>query len=422
MPIDIQHIRSQFPSLAITDGNRARVYLDNPGGTQVPQIVIDRMTDCLIRNNANLGGAFATSIGAGDLIDEARRAMADFVNAASPNEILFGQNMTTLTFHMSRSLSHLMQPGDEIILTRMDHDANISPWLLLARDLGLAVKWLDFDPATYEFDLADFEALLGPRTRLVAVNYASNATGTINDVKAITRLAKQAGALVYVDAVQYAPHGIVDVQDIGCDFLACSAYKFFGPHQGILWGRGSLLAELDAYKVRPAGNFGPDKFETGTQSHEGIAGVGGAVDYFAEIGATMGAEHFARHAAFPERRRNMRAAMDVLLAYEMMLTERLIDGLVAIPGLVVRGITAREAMVRRVPTVSFTTPHHAPRDVVEELARHNVFAWSGHNYAVEAISSLGLAEKGGLVRLGLAHYNTVEEVDFVLEVLRHHFR
>ena len=418
MPIDIEKIRSQFPSLAVTDDNRARIYFDNPGGTQVPRIVIDRMTDCLIRNNANLGGAFASSIGAGAIIDAARAAMADFVNAASPDEIVFGQNMTTLTFSMSRSLGRRFTAGDEIIVTRMDHDGNVSPWLLLARDLGLTVKWLDFNPETFEFDLADLAALLGPKTRLVAVNHASNATGTINDVKAISRMAREAGALVYVDSVQYAPHGSIDVQDIGCDFLVCSAYKFFGPHQGILWGRADLLAELEAYKVRPAASTGPEKFETGTQSHEGLAGVAAAVDYFASIGATMGADRHARHAGFSGRRRDVRVAMDVLFAYETMLAERLINGLSGLPDVTVQGITAPGAMSRRVPTISFTTPHHAPRDLAKALAAENVFAWSGHNYAVEAIDRLGLAGKGGVLRLGLGHYNTAAEVDIVIDALR----
>ncbi|MDQ6434197.1 cysteine desulfurase-like protein [Mesorhizobium sp. LHD-90] len=418
MPIDIDAIRAQFPSLAVTDDNRARIYFDNPGGTQVPQIVIDRMTDCLIRNNANLGGYFATSIGAGAIMDGARSAMADFLNAASPDEIVFGQNMTTLTFSMSRSLGRRFGPGDEIVLTRMDHDGNVSPWLLLARDLGLTVKWLDFNPETFEFDLPDLAKLLGPKTRLVAVNHASNATGTINDVKAISRMAKEAGALVYVDSVQYAPHGSIDVQDIGCDFLVCSAYKFFGPHQGILWGRADLLEELEAYKVRPAASAGPEKFETGTQSHEGMAGVTAAVDYFAGIGATMAKEHHTRHAGFSGRRRDVRAAMDLLFAYETSLAERLIDGLKTLPDVTVQGITAPEAMARRVPTISFITPHHAPRELAAALAGQNVFAWSGHNYAVEVIDRLGLAERGGVLRLGLAHYNTAAEVDFVLDALR----
>jgi cysteine desulfurase family protein (TIGR01976 family) len=376
------------------------------------------MTDCLIRNNANLGGAFASSIGAGAIVDGARAAMADFLNAASPDEIVFGQNMTTLTFSMSRSLGRRFSAGDEIVLTRMDHDGNVSPWLLLARDLGLTVKWLDFNPQTFEFDLADLAALLGPRTKLVAVNHASNATGTINDVKAISRMAREAGALVYVDSVQFAPHGSIDVQDIGCDFLVCSAYKFFGPHQGILWARADLLAELEAYKVRPASNEGPDKFETGTQSHEGLAGVTAAVDYFAEIGVTMAKEHHARHAGFSGRRRDVRAAMDVLFAYETTLAERLIDGLKELPDVTVQGITARQAMGRRVPTVSFTTPRHAPRALAEVLAEQNIFAWSGHNYAVEAIGRLGLADRGGVLRLGLAHYNTATEVDIVVDALR----
>ncbi|MEX1266382.1 MAG: cysteine desulfurase-like protein, partial [Woeseia sp.] len=286
MTYDIDAICNQFPALALKDGNTTRVYFDNPAGTQVPQIVVDRMTECLVEANANLGGFFATSQRADRIVDEAHAAMADFLNASSPDEIIFGQNMTTITLHVSRSLGRLFSAGDEIILSRMDHDANISPWLLLAEDLGLKVRWLPFNVETFEFDLSALDELLNERTRLVCVGGASNLTGTINDIKTICSKARAAEAWTYIDAVQLAPHVAIDVQDLGCDFLACSPYKFFGPHQGVLWGRKERLEALHPYKVRPAPESLPDCFETGTQSHEGMAGTGAAVDYFAWIGKT----------------------------------------------------------------------------------------------------------------------------------------
>lgn len=417
MTIDIGAIRAQFPALALGDNGKPRIYLDNPGGTQVSRFVIERMTDCLVRTNANLGGPFATSIEAGRVIAEARQKMASFLNAASPDEIVFGQNMTTLTFHLSRSLARRFEPGDEVVLTRMDHDGNVAPWLLMARDRGLRVKWLDFDPATFAYDLDALEALITPATKLVAVNFASNATGTINDVGSIAAKARAAGALTFVDAVQYAPHLPIDVQVLGCDFLVASAYKFFGPHQGIMWGRHGLLGELDAYKVRPASDEPPEKFETGTQSHEGIAGIAGAIDYFTFIGETMGAAHRTRHAHLPAPTATLHAALDCLCEHETALAWRLIQGLKALPGVAIMGITDHNAMRNRVPTISFVAEGRRPSDISQRLAAENIFVWDGHNYALEAIRRLGLQDRGGVVRIGLAHYNTAAEVDRALEAL-----
>jgi cysteine desulfurase family protein (TIGR01976 family) len=416
MPFDIARIRERFPALAIEDDGRPRIYFDNPAGTQVPRQVIDRTLDCFLRANANLGGKFASSILADEIVDEAHRAMADFLNAPSPDEIVFGQNMTSLTLHLSRSIARELGPGDEIVVTRMDHDANVAPWLLVARDRGCEVRWIDFDPSTFEYDLSGLDDVLTDRTRVVAVNYASNLTGTINDVKTITARAKDVGALVYVDAVQFAPHGLVDVADIGCDFLVCSAYKFFGPHQGILWGRREILERLEPYKVRPAGDAIPHRFETGTLSHEGMAGTTGAVEYFAWVGETMGAEIAAKEGE-SDRRRHVRMGMGALSEYEATLTRMLIDGLEALPGVTVRGITEPEAAPRRVPTVSFTHNRLAPSEIAAALAHENVFVWDGHNYAVEVVRRLGLWERGGVVRVGFAHYNTIEEVGILLEVL-----
>lgn len=417
MSYDIDSIRAQFPALSLTDDGAPRIYFDNPAGTQVPRRVADAMTACLYETNANLGGYFTTSERATRLADEAHAAMADLLNAQSADEIVFGQNMTTITLHMSRSIGRRMQRGDEIILSRMDHDANVAPWLLLAHDLGLSVRWLPFDTRSFEFDLSKLDDLITDRTRLICIGSASNMTGTINDVRTVCRKAREAGALSYIDAVQSVPHVATDVQELGCDFLVCSAYKFFGPHQGILWGRRKILESLEPYKVRPASDDIPGCFETGTQSHEGMAGTMAAVDYFAWIGETLAGDYQARHERYAGRRRYLRAAMDYLFDYEQSLAQRLVDGLQQLPGVRVLGITARSAMKRRVPTVSFVVDKTAPSAIAKALARKNIFVWSGHNYAVEAAKSLGIYEQGGAVRVGPVHYNTVAEIDQLLAAL-----
>jgi cysteine desulfurase family protein (TIGR01976 family) len=404
--LDIDHVRRQFPSLALQDGGTPRIYLDNPAGTQVPQQVIDRTVDCLVSRNANLGGLFATTRLAGELVDDAHQAMADFYNAASPDEIVFGQNMTTLTLHFSRCLGRNFRKGDEIVLSRMDHDANVAPWLLLAEDLGLTVRWMEFDPETCEFPPDALSKVLSARTRLVALGWASNCTGTINDVAHFAAEAKAAGALVYVDAVQYAPHHVIDVETLGADVVVSSAYKWFGPHMGVLWARRAALDETFAYKVRPAEGPGAHRFETGTLSHEGMAGCLGAVEYLEQLGEGT------------TRRARITSAWSRLAEYEQGLTLRLIDGLRTIRGLKVHGVTSANAMHRRVPTVSVTIEGHHPEALARGLAERNIFAWSGHNYAIEPVTRLGLMDKGGVLRLGLAHYNTPAEVDAVVEALQ----
>ena len=412
MPIafDVDAARAQFPALSLADDGRTRVYLDNPAGTQVPRQVIDRTVDCLVRKNANLGGYFRTTVDAGDLVDLAHQACADFYNAASPSEIVFGQNMTTLTLHMSRCLGRSFRRGDEIVLSRMDHDANVSPWLLLAEDLGLVVRWMDFDPDTYEFPDDALTKVLSERTRLLAMGMASNCTGTVNDAKRFAAEAKTAGAIVYLDAVQYAPHLAIDVQDLGADVVVSSAYKWFGPHQGILWGREELLKQTFAYKLRPAGDELPHKFETGTLSHEGMAGTLGAIEYI---------EQFGTGATRAER---IAAAWAAMARYEQALTQRLIDGLKGFKGLTIRGITSANAMHRRVPTVSFTLEGHHPQALAQGFAKDNIFVWSGHNYAIEPVTRMGLMDKGGVLRVGLAHYNTEAEVDALLSSLTRQIR
>jgi len=397
--------RRHFPALALADAGRPRVYFDNPAGTQVPQQVVDRTVDCLVRRNANLGGYFATTMAAGALVDAAHRACADFYNAASAEEIVFGQNMTTLTLHMSRCLGRRFRKGDEIVLSRMDHDANVAPWLLLAEDLGLTVHWMDFDTGTYEFPDDALTRVLSDRTRLVAMGMASNCTGTVNDTKRFAAQARAAGAIVYLDAVQFAPHYAIDVQELGADIVVSSAYKWFGPHQGVLWGRKDLLAETFGYKVRPAGEDLPHKFETGTLSHEGMAGCLGAIEYLEQFGAGE------------TRAQRISSAWTAMAAYEQKLTLMLIEGLRSFKGLTIRGITSANAMHRRVPTVSFTLDGHHPQALAKAFAADNIFVWSGHNYAVEPVSRMGLMDKGGVLRVGLAHYNTEEEVDALLSSL-----
>ncbi len=414
MSFPLEAIRDQFPALAIRDDGQPRIYFDNPAGTQVPEVVAERMSRCLLESNANVGGGFETSRRADAIVAEAHAAMADFLGAESADEIVFGQNMTTLTLHLSRSIGRTLTAGDEIVLSRMDHDANVAPWLLLARDLGLDVRWLDFNRETFEFELGRLERLLNERTKLVCVGGASNLIGTINDIGEISKMARAAGALSFIDAVQLAPHIPIDVQAVGCDFLACSAYKFFGPHQGVLYGRRALLESLEPYKVRPAPSDIPGAYETGTQSHEGMAGTTAAIDYFAEIG-----ERFAAGAVETRRASHIRAGLEFLFDYEVGLAGHLIDGLRSLPGVKVQGITDRQAYGRRVPTVAFTARDRRPADIAHELARRNIFVWSGHNYAVEVVRFLGLAEAGGVVRVGPVHYNSEEEVDTLLNALEH---
>ncbi len=417
MSFDLESIRAQFPALAETDGGVRRIYFDNPAGTQVPQIVVDRMADCLLKSNANLGGYFRTAKLADEVVADAHAAMADLLNAESPDEIIFGQNMTTITLHVSRSIGRHLSAGDEIILSQMDHDANVYPWVLLARDLDLRIRWLPFDTETFEFDLTKLDELLSERSKLVCVGGASNLTGTINDVSKICAKAREAGAWSYIDAVQSVPHVSTDVQKIGCDFLVCSAYKFCGPHQGILWGRRDVLEQLEPYKLRPAPAELPWCFETGTQSHEGMAGTAAVVDYFASIGEDFGADYQADYPGFTGRRLHVHTAMDCLFDYERGLAQQLIDGLEAIPGVTVQGITSAAAQDRRVPTVSFTHTSAKPADIAAALAQRNIFVWSGHNYAVEPAKLLGIYDRGGAVRIGPVHYNSNNEISEVLNAL-----
>lgn len=414
MALDVAAVRARFPALS-----SGAVFFDNPGGTQVPDVVIDRMVDYLVTKNANHGGAFRTSRVSDALLDEARQAVAEFVNAARAEEIVFGPNMTTLTFGLSRALARELQAGDEIVVTRLDHDANIAPWLLVAEDRGCRVQWMDFDVEDCTLQLEQLESVLSSRTRLVAVGYASNAVGTINPVARIVEMAHRAGALCFVDAVQFAPHGPIDVQALDCDFLVISAYKFFGPHLGALYGKFAHLERLRAYKVRPAPDDPPGKFETGTGNHEGIAGTLGALEYLAWLGETFGSEHgegFGR--SFQGRRLLLKQAMAAIRAYEIGLSRALLETLGDIPGLRIYGLTDARALDRRVPTVSFTLEGWAPRAVAEALDTAGIYVWDGNYYALAVTERLGLEGRGGMVRVGLVHYNTVDEVARLGESLR----
>ncbi len=406
MPLDVSKVRSQFPSL-----QRPAIYFDNPGGTQIARQSLDRMVDYLSHHNANLHGAFDTSIESDEILEEARCAMADLLNAASSDEIVFGANMTTLTLHLSRSIARAWKRGDDIVVTRLDHDANVTPWVLAARDRGVKVHWVDFFPEDGTLALEEMQAVMENKPRLVAVGYASNALGTINPVEKIVQMAHEAGALVYVDAVQYAPHGPIDVQSLGCDFLVCSAYKFFGPHMGVLYGRYDLLEELAAYKVRPAPNDPPGKFETGTLNHEGIAGVLGAVEYLDWLGTEFGADFLEKYAdRYQGRRLRLKQAIAAVRTYEFELSRAMLDILEEMPGIRLYGPTDMRRLEQRVPTFSFTLKGWHPRQLAERLAREGIYSWDGNYYALGVTERLGVEESGGMLRVGAVHYNTVEEI------------
>ena len=406
---DVEALRSEFPALALEQDGRPVAYFDGPGGTQVPQRVIDAIAGYYRTSNANDGGAFVTSERSDASTHDAHAAVADLVGAASPDEIKFGANMTTLTFHLSRSLGATMNAGDEIVVTTLDHEANVSPWRRLAEDRGLVVRTVDIRPDDVTLDLEGLEAVLGARTRLVAVGYASNAVGTINPVREIVARAHEIGALTWIDAVHYAPHGPIDVRALGTDFLVTSVYKWFGPHLGAVYGRANVLDRLPDYKVRPA----HDRFETGTQNFEAIAGAGAAVDYLASVGERFG----EGGAAGSSRRARIVAGMRAIQAWEAGLGERLLRGLAGIPGVRIHGIADPARIAERTPTVAITIAGTTPRAAAEALGRQGIFTWDGDFYAQALIERLELADSGGVLRLGIVHYNTPAEIDRLLEAV-----
>jgi cysteine desulfurase family protein (TIGR01976 family) len=414
MTLDIKLIRQQFPAL-----RRPAIFLDNPAGTQVARQVPERISQYLVEHNANHGGAFATSRESDALVAEARTMAADFLCAAGPHEMVFGPNMTTLTFNLSRALSRTWQPGDEIVVTRLDHDANITPWVMAAQDRGCTIQWVDFHPEDGTLDMDGLQAALARRPRLLALGYASNALGTINPVAQAVEMAHAVGALVYIDAVQFAPHGPIDVKKLGCDFLVCSSYKFFGPHMGVLYGRYDLLEALTAYKVRPAPAEPPDKFETGTGSFEGMCGVVGALEYLEWVGANFGADHATKYASdYSGRRLRLKQGLAAVRAYEYELSRTLLDVLEETPGVTIHGLTDRRRLEERVPTVAFTLKGMHPRQVAEALDKENIYVWDGNYYALAVTERLGLEGSGGMVRVGPVHYNTTAEIQQFGEVLR----
>jgi cysteine desulfurase family protein (TIGR01976 family) len=407
--------RQQFPALQRTRAGLTPIFLDGPGGTQVPQQVIDAIVGYLTNCNANHGGAFATSRESDQVLTAAHQAAADLLNAPAGEEIVFGQNMTSLTLHLSRSIGRTLRPGDEVLVTRLDHDANVTPWVLAARDAGAQIRFIDIHPEDCTLDLDQLRRQLTDRTRLVALSCASNAVGTTNDVAEVTRLAHAAGAWVFLDAVHYAPHGPIDVQAWDCDFLACSAYKFFGPHVGILWGKRALLDELPAYKLQPVPDSLPDRWMTGTQNHEGLAGVVAAVDYLAGLPSATGWKDDLPFAS--DRARQIHRNMAILQAYESTLAARLLSALAERPRFHVWGITDRKRLVERAPTISITLPDRSPEEMARFLANRQIYVWHGNMYAMGLSERLGLEDRGGFLRIGLVHYNTAEEVDRLVQAL-----
>ena len=407
MSFPIEAVRAQFPSLATTDEGQRRIYFDNAAGTQVPQQTIARMVDFFHRFNSNTGVFNPTSVEVDAMYAAAVAAMADFLGTDDHGEVILGANMTTLTYQISRSLAHQFAPGDEIIISRMEHEGNVTPWLQMAEDNGLTVKWLAFDRDTWRVEPALLEPLLTDRTRLLALNYASNLTGGVNDVKALTAMAQSAGVMVYVDAVQYASHRLIDVSDLSCDFLACSPYKFYGPHLGVVFGKRAHLEALHAYKLRCATNDLPLRFSIGTPAFELIAGLLGTLEYFTWLAEKTGATG--------GRRDKFQAAYGAMGAHEDQLLARLLPGLLSIPGLSLQGAPHLQ---HRVATVSFTHERHVASAIARQLSAAGVYCHWGDNYAFEVARALNLDSEEGVLRLGLAHYNTVEEVDEALAIIQ----
>ena len=411
--LDLTWVRSQFPSLAQTANGHPAAFLDGPGGTQVPQRVIDAISSYLRRDNANTGGAYSTSRHTDAMLAEARAAMADFLNCAA-DEIVFGPNMTTLTYAMSRAIGRDLGPGDEILVTRLDHDANVTPWLAL-EEKGVTIRWAEIHKEDCTLDVEDLAAKLNSKTRLVAIGYASNAVGTINPVKEIVRLAHSYGALAYVDAVHFGPHGLIDVAALDCDFLVCSTYKFFGPHMGVLFGKRERLARLRPYKVRPLTDAVPNRWEWGTLNHECIAGITAGVDYIADLGRRAHPEATTRRAAIV-------AAFEAIHRYEHGLMKRLITGLSQIPNIKIYGITDPTCFDWRCPTIALRAVNQSegntPLALATKLGDRGFFTWDGNYYALNLTEHLDVEKTGGFLRIGLVHYNTSEEVDRLLETLR----
>jgi len=409
-PFDVTELRQQFPALSQRRDGQVCVYFDGAAGTQVPHRVVDAVCRYLIETNANHGGVFATSRESDAILEAARRLLAEFLGTPDSDTIVFGPNMTTLTFALSRSLMKTWKPGDEIVVTDLEHDANVTPWVLAAREVGVNVKSVRINAADGTLELEDLHSKLSRKTRLLAVTCASNALGTVTPIAEIVHLAHQVGALVFVDAVHYAPHRLIDVMAWDCDFLVCSGYKFFGPHVGVLWGKREWLVSLPCYKVRPAPDEIPYRWMAGTQNHEGIAGLHAALEYLMEIG----------HRAHPEPstpRECFAAAYRAIQEHEQELTKVLLEGLAALPEFKVWGISDLTRLRERVPTVAVTHRRFTPKELAEFLALRGIFVWHGNFYALPVTQALGL-EPDGLLRISMVHYNTKEEVYRLLAAFR----
>jgi cysteine desulfurase family protein (TIGR01976 family) len=409
-PLDINWVRAQFPSLKLAVSGHPAAFLDAPAGTQVPQRVIDAFREYFETSNANTVGQFLTSRRTDEMIAAARTAMADLFNCTS-DEIFFGPNMTTLTFALARGIGRDLKPGDEIVVTTLDHDGNVAPWRAL-EDIGVVIRQVDIRESDCTLDMHDLRSKITSRTKLVAVGYASNAVGTINPVAEIVRLAQEAGALAFIDAVHYAPHGLIDVRALDCDFLACSPYKFFGPHMGCIYGKRELLLRFRPYKVRPAPAYLPDRWETGTQIHEGLTGVTAAIDYLADLG------RHSDSATPKDRRTALVGAYRTIRQHEMELATRMIAGLLEIPGVRFYGISDPARFDERCPTVAVRVRDLTPLASAKFLGDRGIFTWDGNYYALNLTERLGVEKTGGLLRIGLVHYNNVEEVDRLLVAMR----
>jgi cysteine desulfurase family protein (TIGR01976 family) len=422
--LDLTYVRSQFPSLSQTVNGHPAAFLDGPGGTQVPQRVIDAISAYLSHDNANTGGAYATSRHTDAMIARARAAMADFLNCGA-DEVVFGPNMTSLTFAISRAIGRELKPGDEILVTRLDHDANVSPWLAMAEDRGVTVRWVEIHDEDCTLDMADLAAKINKNTKLVTVGYASNAVGTINPVKQIIQIAHKAGALAYVDAVHYGPHGLIDVAALDCDFLACSTYKFFGPHMGVLYGKREHLKRFRPYKVRPNTNAIPNCWEWGTLNHECIAGIEACVEYIADLGrravecgdGRLGRPSSEARPSTLTRRAAIEAAYTAIHEHERSLLERMMSGLKTTPGLKIYGITDPARFNDRCATFAVRIEGRTPVELATKLGDRGFFTWDGNYYALNLTERLDVERSGGFLRIGLFHYNTADEVDRVLDCL-----
>jgi cysteine desulfurase family protein (TIGR01976 family) len=407
--LDLEWVRAQFPALSQAEGGHSVVFMDGPGGTQVPGAVIDAIAKYMTTSNGNSHGHFRTSRRTDAMVAEARGAIADLLGCAG-SEVIFGANMTTLTFAFSRAIGRLLQPGDEIVVTQLDHDANVSAWMAL-QEKGIKIRTVDIQVADCTLDLAHLQSLLNERTKLVAVCYASNAVGTINDIAKISQLAHEVGAWVYVDAVHYAPHGLIDVRALDCDFLICSAYKFFGPHLGILYGKQELLDQLSPYKVRPASNESPEKWETGTLSFEALAGTIATIHYLAKLGRHCQPEVATQRAAIG-------FAMAAIGHHEQTLVKYLIANLLEIPGMSVYGITDPAHFDQRTPTVAIRLQGQTPAAMAQTLGDRGIYTWHGNFHALNLTERLQVESSGGFLRIGLVHYNRIEEVQYLLDALQ----